>query len=65
MNNALLKLHVNVQCLMAQDEGQDMVEYAMVAALVALGATAAMKGFATSLSTAFSTVGFTVISDAA
>jgi len=40
-----------------QDEsGQDLIEYALVAALVALGAITAMKAMATGLSTAFSTV---------
>jgi pilus assembly protein Flp/PilA len=43
---------------LAHDEsGQDLIEYALVAALIALGATAAMSSLATSISTAFSTVG--------
>ena len=43
---------------LAKDEsGQDLIEYALVAALIALGATAAMSSLATSISTAFSTVG--------
>jgi pilus assembly protein Flp/PilA len=42
----------------ASDEsGQDLIEYALVAALIALGATAAMNSLAGSISTAFSTVG--------
>jgi pilus assembly protein Flp/PilA len=41
-----------------QDEsGQDLIEYALVAALIALGATAAMNTLATSISSAFTTVG--------
>ena len=41
-----------------QDEsGQDLVEYALVVALIALGATAGISSLATSFSTAFSTVG--------
>jgi pilus assembly protein Flp/PilA len=39
------------------DSGQDLIEYALVAALIALGATAAMTSLAGSISTAFSTVG--------
>ena len=43
--------------LLLQDEaGQDLIEYALVAALIALGAIAAMQGIATGLSTAFSTI---------
>jgi len=41
----------------SDESGQDLIEYALVAALIALGATAAMNGLATNISTAFSTVG--------
>jgi pilus assembly protein Flp/PilA len=37
--------------------GQDVVEYALVLALIALGATTAMKGLATKITTAFTSVG--------
>jgi pilus assembly protein Flp/PilA len=43
--------------LIAEDSGQDLIEYALVAALVGLGAVASMKGLANSISTAFSGVG--------
>lgn len=43
--------------LIADESGQDLIEYALVAALIALGATAAMNALATNISTAFSTVG--------
>jgi pilus assembly protein Flp/PilA len=43
--------------LVRDESGQDLIEYALVAALIALGATAAMTGLANSISTAFSTVG--------
>ena len=61
MQGLLLKLYVKVQCLLAQDDGQNMIEYALVAALVALGATAAMTSFAGQISTAFSNVGSSLI----
>ncbi len=38
------------------ESGQDLIEYALVAALIALGAIAAMNNLATGISTAFSTV---------
>jgi pilus assembly protein Flp/PilA len=42
----------------ANDEsGQDLIEYALVAALIALGCVAAMNTLATTIGTAFSTVG--------
>ena len=43
--------------LVSDESGQDLIEYALVAALIALGATAAMTSLAVSISTAFSTVG--------
>jgi pilus assembly protein Flp/PilA len=42
--------------LWKEEEGQDLVEYALLVALVALGATASMKVLATAIGTAFSTV---------
>ena len=37
-------------------EGQDLVEYALVVALIAFGAVAAMQGLATEINSAFNTV---------
>jgi pilus assembly protein Flp/PilA len=43
---------------LVQDEsGQDLIEYALVAALIALGSVAAMNALSTSISTAMSSVG--------
>jgi len=42
--------------LVEDDSGQDLIEYALIAALIALGAIAAMNSLATGISTAFSTV---------
>ncbi|RXH54344.1 Flp family type IVb pilin [Granulicella sibirica] len=39
------------------DSGQDLIEYALVAGLIGLGAVAAMSGLATKVGTAFNTVG--------
>ena len=46
-----------IKNLIAEDSGQDLVEYALVAALVALGSITAMKGLATSISSTFNGVG--------
>jgi pilus assembly protein Flp/PilA len=53
MNNLLLKLYVWFQNLADRDEGQDLVEYALVVALVAFGATTGMKALAVGLNLAF------------
>ena len=43
---------------LAKDEsGQDLIEYALVAALVGLGAVASMKALSTTIGTAFNNVG--------
>lgn len=56
MNTILLKLYVKLQALTSREEGQDLVEYALVVALVAFGATASMKAFAGGIKSAFNTV---------
>jgi len=48
--------------LMAEDSGQDLVEYALVAALVGLGAVAAMKGLTNSIGSTFNSVGTSLAS---
>jgi pilus assembly protein Flp/PilA len=62
MNTMLLKLFVKLQDLASREEGQDLVEYALVVALVAFGATAGMKVLATGLNTAFTTISSTLSS---
>lgn len=63
MKDMMLKLYVRVQNLLSSDEGQDLVEYALVVALIALAATAGMNKLAGDLSAAFSTVGTTLNAD--
>jgi pilus assembly protein Flp/PilA len=43
--------------LIHDERGQDLIEYALVVAIIALAATAGMTTVATSISTAFSKVG--------
>jgi pilus assembly protein Flp/PilA len=62
MNNMLLKLYVKFQDLANREEGQDLVEYALVVALIAFGATAGMKALAGGLNTAFDTISTTLAS---
>jgi pilus assembly protein Flp/PilA len=63
MKDILLKLYIKVQSLMSQDEGQDLVEYALIVALIALACTAGMGKLATAISDGFSTLGSTLTSD--
>jgi pilus assembly protein Flp/PilA len=43
--------------LMRDESGQDLIEYAIVAGLIGLGAVASMTGLSTKIKTAFNTVG--------
>ena len=45
------------------EDGQDLVEYALVVALIALAATAGMNTLATDISNAFSSIGGTLSAD--
>jgi pilus assembly protein Flp/PilA len=54
MNTMFLKLYVKLQDLMSREEGQDLVEYALVVAVIALGCIATMRSVATTVSTSFS-----------
>jgi pilus assembly protein Flp/PilA len=56
MKDAFLKLYAKMQIL-RDERGQDLVEYALVVALIALAATAGMSGLATQISAAFTSVG--------
>ena len=56
MNNLLLNLYVKFQDLKNREEGQDLVEYALVVALIAFGATAGMSNLAGGINTAFNNV---------
>jgi pilus assembly protein Flp/PilA len=61
MSDNVLKLYVKMQslkaALIADQSGQDLIEYALVVALIALAATAGMGTVATALSNAFSKIG--------
>jgi pilus assembly protein Flp/PilA len=46
-----------IKNLFVEEEGQDMVEYGMVIALVVLAATAILTGFKTNIGTAFTALG--------
>lgn len=63
MSNSLLKLYVKLQGLKNGEEGQDLVEYALVVALIAFGATAGMTSLASGINTVFSKISTQLASD--
>jgi pilus assembly protein Flp/PilA len=56
MLSGFSKAFCKMRRLVLQEHGQDLVEYALVVALIAFGATAGMKSLATGLNTAFSSI---------
>ena len=60
MKETMLKLSAKLQTLMLQEEGQDLIEYALVVALIAFVATAGMSSLATAINNAFSGIGTTL-----
>jgi pilus assembly protein Flp/PilA len=56
MKDMILKLYVKAQIL-HDDYGQDLIEYALVVALIAFAATAGMSGVATKINAAFNNIG--------
>jgi pilus assembly protein Flp/PilA len=49
MNNLFLRLLVKLQTLAMREEGQDLVEYALVVGLISVAAVATLKGAATAI----------------
>jgi pilus assembly protein Flp/PilA len=52
----MLRLFLFVRSIVLREEGQDLVEYALVVALIAFGAIAGMNTFATAINSAFNTI---------
>jgi pilus assembly protein Flp/PilA len=60
MDGIFLKLYFKFQDLASRDEGQDLIEYALVVALIAFGATAGMGALAGGINTAYVNVSTTL-----
>ena len=56
MNNLILKCSA-MFAILKEEHGQDLVEYGLVLALVALGAVASMQSLAGAINNAFSSIG--------
>jgi pilus assembly protein Flp/PilA len=48
---------IQLQNLISDEQGQDLIEYALVVALIALAATAGMNTVATDINKAFTSIG--------
>jgi pilus assembly protein Flp/PilA len=60
MRKALRNVCLSANSLLSSEEGQDLVEYALVLALIAFAATAGMSSLASSINSAFSSIGGSV-----
>jgi pilus assembly protein Flp/PilA len=56
MNHLFLKLYIKAQNLAKNEEGQDLVEYALLVSLIALSCITGMKGVATFLINTYSNI---------
>ena len=56
MNLMLLNFYSTLRDFLKGEEGQDLIEYALIAALIALGATAAMSSVGSQISNVFSSI---------
>jgi Flp pilus assembly pilin Flp len=56
MNQMLLNTWLTIQSVLASEEGQDVVEYALVFSVIALGAAAGMNSVASGIGTEFGNI---------
>jgi len=56
MNTLYLKLLVKMQDLMHREEGQDLVEYALIVALISTACVAGAKSVATAINGEFASI---------
>ena len=62
MKQKLWSGYSTIWSLMLQEEGQDLIEYALMVALIAFAATAGMQAAAGGVNTVFTTVASTLSS---
>lgn len=56
MNTMFLKMYVKLQDLMTREEGQDLVEYALLVSLIALAAITGVGKVATAVTSVFTSI---------
>ncbi len=57
MKQTLVGMNSHFRAFLREESGQDLIEYALVAALIAFGSVAAMQTLAANIATGFSNVG--------
>lgn len=57
MRNKIWMLSIKIQNILKGEEGQDLIEYALVVALIAFAAVGAMGTLATDINSAFIGIG--------
>ena len=57
MKEKLMLRYLQLRDLISEEQGQDLIEYALVVALIALAATAGMKTVAQDINNAFTNIG--------
>ena len=60
MQDTMLKLYIKMKNLLSQDEGQDLVEYALVVALISVAAVAGLNGVAGAVNSVFGSINTTL-----
>jgi pilus assembly protein Flp/PilA len=61
MNNLILALYVKLQNLMTREEGQDLVEYALLVCLIALAAITGVNKVASAVTQVFSNISASLV----
>jgi pilus assembly protein Flp/PilA len=57
MKDRIWQLSIKIRNLLSREEGQDLIEYALVVALIAFAATVGMNTLASDINSAFTTIG--------
>ncbi|QEE27887.1 Flp family type IVb pilin [Terriglobus albidus] len=57
MKNKMWMMYLTVKDVLSNEDGQDLIEYALVVALIAFAATAGMNTLAGNINTAFQNIG--------
>jgi len=60
MNKSIRKLNLMLYTLIHREDGQDLVEYALLITLVALGSVAGINNVASAVNTVFSNISATL-----
>jgi pilus assembly protein Flp/PilA len=63
LNSLINSIYFRLQTLLANEDGQDLVEYSLVVALIAFASTTGMGSMAKGLNHAFSGIATTLTTD--